>query len=112
MGMTTDDKALFRDKCAEVLHAALVDIRSASFGPGHEGRINDLADLLHNVPRFLVGRDEFVLEYLEAGFEEFVKKHGVGHRYLTIWRMTREEFDPAFRPSSWPWPEPAAAGAS
>lgn len=107
--MSDDDRALLVDKCGEIVHTALVEIRNLSFGPGNERRINALADLLHNVPRFMVGQDEHVTVYLRVGFERFEKEHGRADRYLHILDMDRSEFDERYRQAQWSWPEPAEA---
>lgn len=110
--MTDDDKALFNDKCAEILHVALVDIRNSSYQPGNEKRINDLADIIHNLPRFMVGRDDHGADGLKECFEEFAEKYRRAKRYLVVLKMTREEFDRDFRRTDWPWPEPAEVAGS
>ena len=58
--MTIDERHLHNARIAELLHFALVRIRGFTFPaiPNETDRreeINDLADLLHNLPRYTWG---------------------------------------------------------
>lgn len=67
------DRQVFNAKLGELLYRALVAVRNQTCPPlGSEDalrrdEVNDLADLLHNIPRYLVGHDEYAVD----SFEQF-----------------------------------------
>jgi len=100
--MIDDTNDLFVDKCAELLHMVLREIRNLSYEAGNEKRIHALSDLMHNVPRFMVGRDEGGADNLREQFEDFEKTHGRTEGYLDVLSMDQTDFDQIFRLARWP----------
>lgn len=95
--MTEAETRFWSDKFGQVLHHALVDIRNLSYDASKAQQINDLADVIHNVPLFMIGRDPFVLNYFRVALMEYLQKYlpGIdpsGHRYLRILDMEETEF--------------------
>ena len=80
--MQDEDRQLLNAKIAELLYRALVTIRNATYTPipGDEDRraeINDLADLLHILPHYLVGVDQLAIDspsQLRAAVVDHVKR--------------------------------------
>jgi hypothetical protein len=108
--MTEKEHQLWVEKCGWILHHLLVEIRALSWQAGNEQRINDLADLAHNVPLFMIGRDSFVHEYLRKGFLELASKYlpkrgPDADRYISIIDMDEVTFSEVFRRTSFVWPE-------
>ena len=62
--MNAGDRQLLIEKCAQVLHRALVEIRNLSRCVDNTNRIHELADIIHNLPLFQVGRDEFAVVHI------------------------------------------------
>ena len=113
--MTDHDRELWIAKCGEILAAALVEIRTLSFEEGHSKQINDLADITHNIPRFMVGRDESVPKFLRESFVEYALKYHPDtdpafSRYVWILDMDEAAFADRFQRTTWDWPEPVTAG--
>jgi hypothetical protein len=109
--MTDAERRLWVEKCGKLLQDVLVEIRGLTWAEGHTKRINDLADLTHNIPQFMVGRDDFVLGYLRDGFIDYAKKyHPDGDpessRYVMLLDMDEATFNDLYRAD---WREPADA---
>ena len=116
--MTDSERRLLIDKCGEILHRVLVDIRALtwSWEPGHEKQIEELSDLTHNLPQFMVGRDDFALTGLRAGFVDYARRYWPKSDpaktfYVELLDMDEAAFAERFRRTSWPWPEPVAAAS-
>ena len=62
--MTDTERRFLVEKYGKLLQDVLVEIRNLSYQEGNAKRINDLADLTHNIPEFLVGWNDHVLGYL------------------------------------------------
>jgi hypothetical protein len=71
-----NERQLLIEKCGELLHRVLVEIRALtwSWEPGNERLIEELADLAHNIPLFMVGRDDTVPKWLRAAVVEYARK--------------------------------------
>lgn len=110
--MTDAERSLLVLKCGKLLQDVLVEIRTLTWEEGNAKRVNDLADLTHNLPQFMVGRDDHVLEYLRDGFVNYARKYQPGiapetSRYVRLLDMDEETFSDLYRPAGWAWPEPA-----
>lgn len=119
-----DERELLNAKLGELLHQAFVRIRNCTLDSLPEGfdprsEINDLADLLHNIPRFMVGNDEFAIQ-TQQQFRDAVVRHvhkffpncdPTRHRYLQILDMNEWDFHARFAGQPREWPEPAAVPA-
>ena len=119
--MTDAERTLFVEKCARVLQAVVVEIRMLSYEAGHEKQINDLADVVHNVPLYLIGRDEFVAEYIRGGLldhaRQFHPEYPPEAYYpVMILDMDEASFTDLYRRTTWDWPSsqptPSTAGAA
>lgn len=117
------DRHLLNAKLGELLYHALVTIRNHTYPPlpGEPDRrdeVNDLADLLHNMPRFIVGHDEYAMTSFEQ-FRGAVVGHvrrfypstdPAAHQYVSILDMDAETFFARHRDHNWDAPAtPAAA---
>jgi hypothetical protein len=68
--MNTLERATLNFRIGEILHWAFVSIRNSTYPllpdeVDERDRINDLADLLHNLPRYIVGSDEHAIDSVE-----------------------------------------------
>ena len=111
--MTADERHLLNARIAEILHYALVNTRDFSHDRDRQDEINDLADLLHNLPRYIVGHDEDALDSFEQ-FRGAVLKHVTRfypkiepseHHYVRLLDMDAEEFLRHYRDHQWGAPE-------
>ena len=114
--MTESERSLFVDKCGQILHQALIELRNLSYQEGQAERINDLADLSHNIPLFLVGREEVLPDHLRIEFMAYARKYQPDidpekSRYVMLLDMEEATFHDLYRRTSWPWPETAAAAS-
>jgi hypothetical protein len=112
--VTDSERRLLIEKCGQLLHQVLVEIRALSYQEGQAGRINYLADLTHNIPLFMVGRDEHLLGYLRDGFMAYARKYHPDldperSRYVMLLDMDETLFNDLYRRTSWSWPEAAGA---
>jgi hypothetical protein len=112
--MTDADRRLLVMKCGKLLQDVLVEIRNLTWEEGHAKQVNDLADLTHNIPQFMVGRDDYVLDYLRAGFVDYARKYYPGidpetHRHVALLDMDEATFNDLYCRTSWPMPEPETA---
>lgn len=112
--MTDTERQFLISKCGKLLQDVLVEIRTLTWEEGNAKQVNDLADLTHNLPEWMVGRDEYVMNYLRAGFVNYAKKYFPDidpecHRYVALLDMDEATFTDLYCRTSWPWPEPAAA---
>ncbi|MFO0800613.1 MAG: hypothetical protein U0804_24380 [Gemmataceae bacterium] len=115
--MTDDDRRLLVEKCGVLLHDVLVELRVLSFQEGNAKRINDLTDLTHNVPLYMVGRDDFVMGYLRAGFLDYARKYHpeadpAHSRYVALLDMDEPTFAGLYRRATYTWPEPELVPAA
>jgi hypothetical protein len=102
--MSDDDRRFLVEKCGQILHAVLVEIRNLSYQEGNAKRINDLTDLTHNIPLFMVAQDPFVMGYLRDGLIEYARKYypdidPVMSRYVWILDMDEASFAKLYRRS-------------
>jgi hypothetical protein len=112
--MNIDERHLLNARIGELLHVALVEIRYFTFPPlpdtpDRREEINDLADLLHNLPRYVVGHDEYAIDSPEQ-LREAVLKHvrrfypdidPAEHRYVQLLDMDDETFLQRYRDNLW-----------
>ena len=122
--MTSDERRLFNAKVGELLHTALVVIRSATYPPTPDDdrptreELNDLADLLHNMPRYVVGHDEYAVDtagQFRAAVVDHVRRFypdtpAERHRYVELLDMDAGTFLARYRDHNWDSPEPEPAG--
>jgi hypothetical protein len=111
--MSDSERHLLVHKCGKLLQDVLVEIRNLSFQEGNAGRINDLADLTHNIPEFLVGSNDYVLSYLRHGLVDYSRKYHPEidpekSRYVMLLDMDETMFNDLYRTNSWPEPVGAA----
>lgn len=112
--MDTDDRLLLNARIGELLHWALVTIRAATWPGSPEGddrrdEINDLADLLHNLPRYIVGHDEHAVDsasQLRAAVVQHVRRFypdtdPAQHQYVRLLDMDAETFLTQYRDHNW-----------
>ncbi len=108
----SDRERVLVAKWGEVLHRALVEIRYLARQPGNESRIADLADLVHNIPHFMLGRHEHMHGYLRTDFVRYAETYRPGEplesdRFLSVLDMSDQEFVVQFKRDSWHWTERA-----
>lgn len=104
--MTDSERRFMVEKYGKLLQDALVEIRNLTFEEGHAKRVNDLADLTHNIPQFIVGRDDHVLDYIRAGLLEYARKYHPEadpdlSRYVILLDMDEPTFKDLYR-DDWP----------
>ncbi|SRR6185312_446612 len=114
--MTDRDRRFLVLKFGKILQDVLIEIRNLSFQEGNARRINELADLTHNIPEFLVDWSDYVLAYLRDGFLEYARKYYPGidpekSRYVMLFDMDESTFNDLYHPRTRPWPEPVEAVA-
>lgn len=119
--MDTTDRQILNAKLGELLHMALVVVRNYTYPPIPEDldrreEVNDLADLLHNIPRFIVGHDEHAIHSFDQ-FRGAVIDHvrrfypdidPTTHRYVHLLDLDAETFRNRYLHNN--WAAPAAAG--
>lgn len=116
------DRQLLNARIAELLHYALVRMRNGTSAPlpgddDSRAELNDLADLLHNLPRYLVGHDEHAIDspdQLRAAVVQHVRRFYPGidpatHHYVELLDLDAETFLTRYRDHSWAEPTPTAA---
>jgi len=120
--MDLTDRQLLNARLGELLYRGLVQIRAATEvpiprEPDRREEINDLADLLHNIPRFVVGHDEHAIDSFDQ-FRGAVIDHvrrfypaidPAQHQYVRLLDMDAEAFLAVYRDHHWNRPEPAPA---
>jgi hypothetical protein len=109
--MHESEERLWVEKCGEILHRMLVEIRSLSWQAGNEKRINDLADLAHNLPHIMIGRYQGPHSWLRTELVNVAKKYRpeldpTKDRYVFIMDMDEKAFNEVYRRTSWVCPEP------
>ena len=117
-----DDRELLNARIGELLHAALVRIRAHTYAVlpddgDHRAEINDLADLLHNLPRYIVGHDEHAIdsaEQLRAAVVDHVRRffptiNPADHQYVQLLDLDAETFVNHYKHHNWAVPTPAAS---
>jgi len=115
--MTDSDRRLLSEKCGQFLHSVLVEIRMLSYQEGNARQINELTDLTHNVPLFMVGCDDYAAGYLRDGLLDYARKYYPDtapehHRYVVLFDMDEAAFAQQYRRSGWAWPEPELSPAA
>jgi hypothetical protein len=106
--MTDSERHLLVEKCGQILHDLLVQIRNLSGQEGNAQWINDLADLAHNIPLFMTGRDDTVERWLRGALIDYARKYHpdidpASHRYARVLDMTEDEFSENHRRYHWNW---------
>jgi hypothetical protein len=112
--MDINERQLLNARIAELLHYASVRIRSLTYPVGveeesPEEEINDLTDLLHNLPRYIVGHDEYAIDsqtQLREAVVEHVKRFyptvdPAQHFYVQILDMDGEVFLQRYPDHQW-----------
>ena len=90
-------------RCGELLHRILLDIRQLCWNnePDEIKWIEDLADISHNLPRYMNGTDDYAIQGLRECFIHHVKKRWPNtipeqSIYVRLFDMTDEEFEQAY----------------
>lgn len=115
-----DERQLLNARIGELLHAALVAVRNYTFPVPYDGEdrreeINDLADLIHNLPRYIVGHDEHAVasaDQLRAAVVDHVRRFyptidPAAHRYVQLLDLDAETFVSRHKQHNWDVPTPA-----
>ncbi|MFO0935224.1 MAG: hypothetical protein U0798_01750 [Gemmataceae bacterium] len=110
------ERHLMVERMGELLNRAFLRIRSQAWNEqeSESGKVNeeiaDLADLLHNIPRWMVGHDEQCLVSMDQIRTAFVghvrrfypKANPDEHEYIRILSMSDEEFEERYpRQTAW-----------
>jgi hypothetical protein len=113
-----DAERLMVSKCGEILYRATVEARylAWNYQPGAEKRIAELMDIVHNIPRFLIGHDDYAIVGFRDALVKYAKQYGDPSdpdqsEYVRILDMDATEFEEEFRQKSWDWPVPASVPA-
>ena len=123
--MTTSERDVTNARIAELLHALFLRIRFCTYEAclkvdrvAPTAEINDLADLAHNLPRYIVGHDEHAIVSL-AELREAVVGHVrrfypsidlAEHLYVTVLDMDAGLFLRRYRDHDYSAAEAAYAG--
>lgn len=113
--MRHEEREIFHAKVAEILHQAFVQIRAYTGSPipgeneSKQQELHDLADLLHNMPRYIVGHDEHAIDSVEqfrATVIDHVKRFYPNsdpelHRYVFILDMEPDLFTARYKHHRW-----------
>jgi hypothetical protein len=107
--MTNTERQFLVGKLGKLLQDVLVEIRALSWDEGHTKQINDLADLTHNLPEFLVGSNDYVFSYLRDGFLDYARKYypqidPEASRFVRLLDMDESTFNSLYRPTAWTEP--------
>ena len=114
--MNSDDRELVNARIGHLLHTIFVQIRAwtESEVPGDPDRraeINDLVDIVHNLPSYIGGLDEHgltTLDDLRTDLVKHLQRFHPGadvsrHRYLVPLDMDAETFSRRYRDHDWSW---------
>jgi hypothetical protein len=95
-----NDQDLTITRCGELLHRVLVDIRQLSWSdePADLKWIEELADLSHNLPRYMSGQDDHAIDGLRNCFIRHVMKRWPmstpeKNIYIRLFDMSNAEFE-------------------
>ena len=114
--MTTNEREVVNARIAELLHAILVRIRFCTYdacvkadGGVPTAEVNALADLAHNLPRYIVGHDEHAvvsIAQLRGAVVSHVRKFYPStdpreHRYVALLDMDADLFLRRHRDHDW-----------
>lgn len=117
--MTDAERQLLIAKCGELLHRALTEIRFLTWcwEPGNEKWIEELSDLTHNLPRFMIGRDDHAVTGLREAFVAYGRRRWPEAppeqtEYVKLLDMDAAAFAEQYRRTNWAWPEPAAVAVN
>lgn len=69
-------------------------------------RIHELADIIHNLPLFQVGRDEFAVVHIREELQDYESKYGVNGLYTRILDLDEEKFNERYNRAPWDWAAP------
>ncbi|MCZ2342458.1 MAG: hypothetical protein LC104_11795 [Bacteroidales bacterium] len=111
--MTHPQHDLLVEKAGELLYRTLCEIRALTWDwkPGSEGQIEELTDITHNLPLFMIGRDPHGWVGVRERFVQYARHHWpdqdpASAEYVRIIDMDEAEFAVQYRRTTWPWPEP------
>ncbi len=112
--MTDGERRLLVAKWAEVLHLALVEIRYLAWQGRNDQRIADLADLVHNLPHFMLGYFEHMHGYIREAFVKYAQTYRPDEdlttdRFVSILDMDEQTFVARHQRRSWHWPDAGGA---
>ncbi len=98
------------EKCGVLLQMILVAIRELSREKGQDRKIFELADLAHNIPRFMVGHDDHVGAWLREGLMEYAEMFHPElppemSRFVMIFDMNESDFHACYSPLERNWAE-------
>ncbi len=117
--MNDAERKLMVQKCSQILYLVLVDIRAMTWGweSKHQKWIEELSDLNHNLPRFILGRDDFAITGLRESFMEYSRRRWptsdpTKTKYVVILDMDEETFSEMYLNAQWTWPEPVVSSAN
>ena len=110
--MTPTNTPINADKCALILHRIVSEIRTLSEVPGNEESINALAELCHNFPMYLVGKDDFAGQDIRGQLVWYQTRYNLDLAgYIAIMDMSDDDFRAMFRPPSYDWAADIPASA-
>ena len=122
--MTLTERELLNARIGELLHMFFVQIRLCTYqsvvASGEADRtaeLNDLADLAHNLPCYIVGHDEHAIDSHDALRHQVVnhvrKFHPnladpTQHHYVAVLDLDADTFLARYRDHKWDTPAPVA----
>jgi hypothetical protein len=119
--MTHEERELLNSRIAYLLYWGLVVIRNYTHGKqlaetDRTEEMNDLADLLHNLPRYITGDDQHAIqsaEQLRSAVVQHVKRfypeiNPNTHRYVQVLDVDEATFRTTYSPHDGVWPELSA----
>ena len=122
--MTLTERELLNARIGELLYALFVRIRFctyqsvvASAEAAHTAELNDLADLAHNLPRYIVGHDEHALDSHDSLRNQVINHvrkfypnlvDPTQHHYVTVLDLDGDTFLARYRDHKWDTPAPVA----
>ncbi len=83
-------------------------IRNASYSEGSREQIEHLTQVIHNVPMFQLGHDDYAIVPLRDALEEYEEKYHCPGFFTQIYDLDEESFIEHYRPAPREWPEPVS----
>ncbi len=113
--MQMSEREILNARVGHLLHEFFIRIRAGTYprNPGdvdHSAELNDLADLAHNLPRFIVGNDEHAVRSPKQLRDEVLAHVGkfypeladsTQHRYLMLLDLDSNEFIARYCDQKW-----------